>query len=277
MAFGVAPLLLAGCLSIVEGAGRALDGSAFAEKKIATYRTVKKSKTSAGMELSEMRNKAGERSVVITLDRFPTIKLRGSAPDDAGEFHLTRLDYLGGNSQGWNEYSLDLYGQGTLALSETVATLAIPNEVETVQISWGRIRRYDTRITGAEALTNLRNRHERILALTEWMASLEGSPAGISLQDFEKHWKPLLFPELVSKKTQPEGWQREGDQWARAEDIRWNAGYTERTFPELLRTIRNSGTMLRDWEEALDWIYYTYEWDRILEYLSIAMALYRVK
>jgi len=277
MAFVAAPLLLAGCVSIVEGAGRALDGSAFAEKKIAVYRTVKKSKTSDGIELREMQDKAGERSVVITLDQFPTIKIRGSAPDDAGEFSLTRLDYLGGNSQGWNEYSMDIYGQGTLALGETSAALAIPDAVETVQITWGRIRRYDTRITGNEALTNLRNRHERILALTEWMASQDGSPEGINLKDFEQHWKPIMFPELVSRKTQPDGWQMEGDQWNRAEDIRWNTSYTERAFPELLRTIRDSGTMLRDWEEALDWIYYAYEWDRILERLAAETVLGRVK
>jgi hypothetical protein len=85
---------------------------------------------------------------------------------------------------------------------------------------------------------------------------------------FEQFWKPILFPELISRKKQPVGWQREGDQWKKAEDIRWNISYTERTFPELLRNIRNSGTMLRDWEEALDWIYLEYEWENIMELLS---------
>ena len=277
LAFGIVSLLLSGCVSIVEGTGRALDGSAFAEKKIAKYRTEKKTKTSAGIELTEMQGKDGERSVIITLDRFPTIKIRGSAPDGAGQFNLTRLDYLGGNTQGWNEYTMDLYGQGTITLGEASATLSIPDAAETVQISWGRIRRYDTRITGTEALTNLRNRHERILALTEWMGGIEGSPEGISLKDFDQHWKPILFPEAVSKKEKPNGWERDGDQWSRSEDIRWNTSYTERTFPELLRNIRDSGTMLRDWEEALDWVYYTYEWGRIFARLAPETALNRVK
>ena len=277
MAFGIVSLLLGGCVSIVEGTGRALDGSAFAEKKIAKYRTEKKTKTSAGIELTEVQNKAGERSIVITLDQFPTIKIRGSAPDDTGEFNLTMLNYLGGNTQGWNEYSMDLYGQGTVSLGDTSATLSIPDAVETVQITWGRIRRYDTRITGTEALTNLRNRHERILAVTEWMASLEGAPEGLSLSSFEQHWKPILFPELASRKTKPDGWQQEGDQWNRAEDIRWNTSYTERTFPELLRNVRDSGTLLRDWEEALDWLYYTYEWDRILKQLAAETVLSKTR
>jgi len=275
--FGIVSLLLGSCISIVENVGRALDGSAFAEKKLATYRTVKKSKTSAGIELREMQNKAGEKSVVITLDRFPTITFRGLLLDENGDFYLTALNYLGGNTQGWNEYNMELYGQGKLTLSETSATLSIPQEIEAVQISRGRIRRYDTRITGTEALTALRNRHERILALAEWMSGREGSPVGLTLKEFEKHWKPILFPELVSRKTKPAGWQQENDQWARAEDIRWNTSYTERTFPELLRPIRDSGTMLRDWEEALDWVYYTCEWDRIMEQLAAETVLNRTK
>ena len=277
MALGIACLLLGSCVSLVETTGRALDGSVFAEKKIATYRTVKKTKTSAGIELSEMQNKAGEKSVVITFDKFPTIKFRGSIPDENGEFYLTMLNYLGGSAQGWNEYSLDLYGQGTMTLSETSAMFSIPQEIETVQITWGRIRRYDTRITGTEALTALRNRHERILALTEWMNGRENPPREMDLKQFEHYWKPILFPELVSQKIKPAGWQQENDQWNKAEDIRWNTSYTERTFSELLRPIRDSGTMLRDWEEALDWVYYTYEWSVIVEQLTPETVFSRVK
>jgi hypothetical protein len=263
-----------GCVSLMEKTGKALDGSAFAEKKIAVYRTT-------GMELWEVQNKAGQRSVCIALQEFPTMLIRGSVPNEEGEFYLTSLDYLGGNTYGWNEYRLDLSGYGQLVLNGQTATLSISDEIESVQISAGRIRRYDTRITGTEAITYLRNRRERILSLTEWMnaPSAEGAPEkkSISHGDFEKHWKPLLFPELVSKKNRPRDWQQEGDKWVRAEDIRWNAGYTERTFPEELRVIRDSGTMLRDWEEALEWIYLEYEWGRLTGQLSNETVLHRAK
>ena len=274
---GLTLLLLGSCVSLVEKAGQALDGSAFAEKKIAVYSASKKDGASVDMEVWEMQNKTGERSWVITLGQFPTIKIRGTAPNNWGEFSLTTLDYLGGNSHGWNEYRLDLYGQGTINLGETSATLSIPNGVEAVQLSWGRIRRYDTRIIGAEAMTNLRNRRERILALCEWMHSYPDSPEGISQKEFENYWKPVLFPEVVSKKRKPGNWEQEGDLWIKAEDIRWNTGYTERVFPELLIAIRNSGTMLRDWEEAIDWIYLEYEWERIIAQLSMETALNRKK
>ena len=271
----VIPLLYAGCVSVVEKTGRALDGSAFAEKQTALYRTARND--GEAMEIREMRSKAGESSVIIALNQFPAMKIRGSAPDDKGEFHLIALDYLGGNVQGWNEYRMELSGSGNLVLGETTATLSVSDEIETVGISSGRIRRYDTRLTGTEALSNLRNRHERILAITEWMNSREGLPSFEDRDKFENYWKPVLFPEMVSKKKRPADWRQENDQWARAEDIRWNKSYTKRVFPEELWAIRDSGTMLRDWEEALEWLYIEYEWNRIRELLARETLLERKK
>jgi hypothetical protein len=265
-AFCVIPFLYGSCASLIEKTGRALDGSAFAEKQIAVYRSARD--TDGIMEVRKMRNKAGDFSVVITLKQFPAMKIRGSAPDEQGEFQLIALDYLGGNVHGWNEFRMDLSGSGNLVLGETKARLSIPDEIETVGISTGRIRRYDTRITGTEALSNLRNRHERVLALAEWLNSRDNLPVFNDCDEFEQYWKPVLFPEMASKRKKPEGWKQENDQWIRAEDIRWNTGYTERTFPELLWSIRNSGTMLRDWEEAIEWIYIEYEWNRIRELLA---------
>jgi hypothetical protein len=268
----IAPLLCVSCASLIEKTGRLLDGSAFAEKTTAVYKTA-----DAAVEMRVVRNKAGDHSILLLLAKYPAIKLHGSMPDEKGEFTLTSLDYLGGNRHGWNEYRLDLSGMGNLILDKTSATVSVHPEIEAVQISSGRIRRYDTLITRSEALANLRNRRERILALAEWINSVENNPRNLSLKDFETHWKPLLFPETVFKKIRPSGWQREEDQWNRAEDIRWNTGYTERVFPEELWNIRNSGTMLRDWEEALKWLYLEYEWENIMELLSRQIILQKTK
>jgi hypothetical protein len=204
------------------------------------------------------------------------MKLRGTSPNENGEFFLTSLEYLGGNVHGWNEYTMDMSGEGELLLAET-AVLFIDREIEPVQISAGRIHRYDTRIVGGDALASLRNRRERIVSTVEWMASMEDAPGGQSIGNFEKYWKPLLFPEMVSKKTRPDGWSQEGDLFLSAEDISWNVSYTERVCPEELRQIRNSGTLLRDWEEALSWIYLEYEWENIKEMLSRRITLQQKK
>jgi hypothetical protein len=126
---------------------------------------------------------------------------------------------------------------------------------------------------GNEAVTALRNRRERVDVLVEWMKSLENSPKGLSIKDFEKYWKPVMFPETVNKKKKPENWLREGDVFKRADDINWNTSYTERVFPEVLHPVRNSGTMLRDWEEALSWIYMEYEWDIVTRAFSQEIGL----
>jgi len=253
--------LLTGCVSLVDKAGQALDGSAFAEKKTAVYKA-------QGMELWEMRNKAGENSLIIMLSKYPTMKLRASNPDEMGEFNLVSMDYLGGSPQGWNEFRLDLAGEGKLILDGATATISVRPDIESIQISFARIKRYDTRLSGNEALTGLRNRHERIKAIAEWMNGREDPNKEMNVKNFEKYWKPILFPEIVFKKKRPQDWRRENDKWNRAESINWNKGYTERLFPEELREIRNSGTMLRDWEEAIDWIYNEYEWSRIKEMLA---------
>jgi hypothetical protein len=272
-------LVLAACtgcisLSLMEKTGRFLDGSAFAEKTVAVYRTEKEA---AGMEIRELRNRAGEHSVGIILNQFPVLMIRGSSPGAGGEFSLLSAEYLGGSVAGWNEYSLDLSGSGTLVLGETRAEMRIANAPQPAEISRGRIHRYDTRITGDEALANLRNRRERIAALAEWMNTREDAPTGLGRKDFEKYWKPILLPEMTGGKKRPPDWLRETDRWARAEDIRWNTGYTERVFPEELWTVRNSGTLLRDWEEAGGWIYLEYEWERIGELLSRENTLQRIK
>jgi hypothetical protein len=255
----------------MEKAGQALDGSAFAEKRIALYRA-------PGMELWEMRSKAGERSFIITMSKYPTMKFRASEPDESGEFNMVSLDYLGGNAQGWNEFRLELAGDGKLVLDGASASISVHHDsVEPIQITFARIKRYDTRLSGNEALTLLRNRSERIKTIAEWMNSNEAAPNDMDVKKFEEYWKPILFPELLSKKKRPADWQMENDQWNRAESINWNISYTERLFPEELREIRNSGTMLRDWEEALDWIYNEYEWSRIQGILGQKTVLQKKK
>jgi hypothetical protein len=279
-AFFIAFLFCSGC-ALVEKTGQMLDGSAFAQKRTALYRVSEKDGAAADMEISVVENRtgaaseAGAQSVIITIKKFPMIKFSGSFPDENGGFYLTSLEYLAGSVHGWNEYTLDIVGAGSLVLGET-AVLEISEEIEPVQITAGRIQRYDTRITGNEALISLRNRRERIAALAVWMESID-APSGQTIRDFENYWKPVLFPEMVVKRKRPSGWRQPDDQFQRAEDIRWNTGYTERVFSEELRPVRNSGTLLRDWEEALSWIYLEYEWDSIMELFSRQIIFQKIK
>jgi hypothetical protein len=273
-------LILSGCTSVipslVEKGGRVLDGSAFAEKTAARYRARIAEGAAADLEVREVINKAGDGALVITLEEFPEIRFRGAAPGADGAFYLTGLQYLGGNISGWNEFTLDLSGAGRLVKSEDTAVLEFPAPPEPVQISSGKIRRSENRITGNEALGSLRNRRERILALTEWMRGREGAPA-YTPKHFDAYWRPILLPETVSKKKRPAEWKKENAQWTWAEDIKWNVTYTESLLPEDLRILRDSGALLRDWEEAFGWICFEYAWERIGGYLSGEITMQRIK
>lgn len=271
-------ILCSGCVSLTEISGRALDGSAFKEKKIAQYHIEKKAGELINAEVTIVENKAGERSSIISLSDYPMMKLRGTTPDENGDFYLTSLEYLAGHAHGWNEFTLDISGNGKLLIESVpyigeTAVLSIINDIETAHISSGRIHQYDTRIVGKDALTGLRNRHERILSIVEWMSDYKNAPSGQTIKEFEKYWKPILFPELVSKKKRPSGWMQESDKIVIADDIKWNTDYTQRLLPEELWPVRNSGTLLRDWEEALAWIYMEYEWENIKEMLSRQIIL----
>ena len=263
-------VFLSGCVSLMEKAGQVIDGSAFAQKTTALYRS-----QDLSIEISVVENKNNERAVIITAAKYPMMKIRASMPDEDGAFFPLSLEYLAGNLHGWNEYTLELFGAGSLDLGENSSCLTI-GEIWPVQITAGRIHRYDTRITGAEALTALRNRRERITALVEWMNAQDG-PSGSDIKEFEKYWKHVLFPETVSEKRRPKDWLREGDLFKRAEDIRWNTGYTQRVFPEELWPVRDSATLFRDWEEALSWIYLEYEWENITGLLSREIILQKIR
>jgi len=245
------------CVSMMEFAGRVLDGSAFAEKTVGRFRN-------AEMEVLIVKNRNNEQSIIISLKKYPMIHIRGTLPDENNNFFFTSLEYLAGNTHGWNEFSLQLHGGGRLLLEGNNIEFDLTEEMECIQITSGRIHRYDNRITGDEAVTSLRNRRERILVLTEWMLSIENAPGNQTIKEFEKYWKPILLPEMVSSRNRPSGWRQEGDTFVRAEDIRWNTCFTERFFPEVLWPVRNSGTLLRDWEEALSLIYMQYEWYNII-------------
>ena len=260
----ISTFLLFSCVSLMEKTGEALDGSAFIFKIVSVYKTQGK-ENQQEIKISVVEKKDKEKSIIITLEDFPMIKLFGSFPNEEGIFTLTTLEFLAGSAHGWNEYTLELIGTGKLKFEDTVI-LKI-EEIEPVQITKGRIQQYDTRLTGNDALSALRNRRERILALTNWMSSLnfEKAPA---IDKFKKLWQPVFFPEMVPKKKRPNNWIQNSDQFQKADSINWNTSYTGRTFPEELWPIRNSGTLLRDWEEAIAWIYLEYEWKNIVELLS---------
>ena len=267
--FALLPYLLPGCTSIIQKGGEFLEGSAFEEKTLVAYRTAGKDKETI-VELRELKTKAMTDVIEITSAAWPGLALRGIMGN--GSIQLTEARFLSSHVNGWNEFSLDLLGSVVFQNSGGAGgLLRITGEVERVQISSVKIRLKSRRLTGSEALTALRNRRERILAITGWMGEApydkkpyEALQGRAGMKQFEEYWKSRLFPELVSKNKRPLEYSSENANWNRVDSIKWNRNYTEYLLPEELWELRNSGALLRDWEEALPWIYMEYSWDRII-------------
>ena len=264
-------LLLAGCSSMVQKGGEILEGKAFSEMELALYRSA-----APTIELREIRLDDGKTAVEITGSQWPGLVLRGTSPRGDGSFDLYQADILSSHVQGWNEITMDIAGRGIFSdPKKTGGILRIAGETERVQIRSGSIRLKSSRLTGDAALGRLRNRRERILALTEWMGSRAENngekPVFKNRKEFEDYWKSILFPELVSKSKRPPGYSAENagrNQWTSSDSVCWNISYTENLFPEALWDYRNSGALLRDWEEALPWIFMEYSWSYIINSFS---------
>ncbi|MDR2793957.1 MAG: hypothetical protein LBB61_09905 [Treponema sp.] len=253
-------LTVLGCVGLVEKAGRAADGSAFVEKTIARYR-------GNAIEVCEIRfknhDKQIEQGLLITLEEFPFLQFRTTAPDQNGLFFFTSLYYIGGTYSGWNEWTQELAGSGSFRMSGNAAYLNISSPIETGAFISAKILHNDSKRTGEEAFVSIHARSGRITALTEWMYTFSSNRRFSDIKAFEAYWKPVLFPELVNAGRRPSTYVDTDAEWVQAEAVRWNTTYTQELFPEELRPVRDSGALLRDFEEALAWLYCVYEWQNI--------------
>jgi hypothetical protein len=248
----------------VQKSGDFLDGGN--GKTLETYRSVERDKK-IRTEVRRVLIDGKEEILEIENAAFPGFRLRTTLPLE-GTVEFTSLEFLASHTFGWNEFTLELFGKASFSTEGNAALLMIEEAPERVQLQKGRICLKESRLVSDAALTSLRNRRERILALTEWMRSLEGIPDFAGREAFEEYWKPRLFPELVSKKKRPAEWSAEDNDFAGADSVRWNRDYTRRVFPEGLWEYRNSAALLRDWEEGAAWIYLEYDWDSIIASLN---------
>jgi hypothetical protein len=261
-------VFLEGCSTLVQKSGDFLDGAG--GKTLESYGSTEKDKkvrTTVRRVLID-----GGEILEITNAGLPGLRLRSTPPLENGTIEFSSLEFLSSHHFGWNEFSLELFGTGSFTAGENTAFLKIAEAPERVQLKEGRLRLKESRLARDEALRSLRNRRERILALTEWMKGLDGTPAFAGPEagqnGFEKYWKPRLFPELVSMKKRPPEWSAEDGDFVRAGGVRWNRDYTRRIFPESLWGYRDSAALLRDWEEGAAWIYLEYAWDSIIASLN---------
>ena len=277
----ICAVLFSSCLSITDGAGRLMDGSLFAEKTVSKTTL----KDAAGTKVASIITKEKRPALVITSSAVPNLRIYGTEPDENGRFQFTSAVFLCSTHNGWNEVNYDVYGNGIYTrLDNTTGSLRFETPLEIIDISKGGMRYGDSRLTTERAVVELRNRAERIDALIAWMGGT-GNPFGQSADGaafsdkaaFIAYWRPRLMPELYSPFKRPAEYKQAVKSagkpaYSFGEDVLWNKQYTEYIFPAHMHKLRDSGALLRDWEDAHDWIYLKYIWKTLPDMLLTASA-----
>ncbi|GHU41133.1 hypothetical protein FACS1894190_08850 [Spirochaetia bacterium] len=254
--------------NVVEAGGNVLNGSVFKKTKLELKRTPDKE-----LEVRKILTTDGKTGLEIKFKQLPFVTFYGTDSDSAGRFNLTQMRYLAGNPGGWNEYYVQINGTGYYC-PEGEESFVLDDIGGKSKISEGSIRRQDSRFYGNEAKDLLRSRALRITAVTDWMKEQEiQTDKKITTQkEFEKYWQPLLFPETVSSKKQSELYKNNKEKFKitniLSDEYKWNQTYTGLYFPDELKEVRNSGTLYRDWEEAVSWFYMEYQWETITKNIS---------
>ncbi|GHV82805.1 hypothetical protein AGMMS50212_01450 [Spirochaetia bacterium] len=275
--------ILCGCgtiTNVVEMGGHVLDGTAFLYKTKVVYRDNAVS-SKAKFEFKVVQAKDGTQGAQFSCKEMPELlfyaKLREGENED--DFELSAMRFLAGSIGGWVEFYCGLKGSSSLKPAGAPNAEFTLSDVKTTAITNAALRRNASTIYGERALEIMRGRQNRILAYTAYMKEKD-APDFKNKKEFEKYWEEQLLPETVSKKRRPAAYNEiktEKKDFVLAEDVKWNSKYSEEYFPENLRTLRNSGSLLRDWEEAFAWFYLEYNWDKILDYLYEQKNLVRVK
>ena len=176
-------------------------------------------------------------------------------------------------SNGWTECELEAFGQLLFKKDENNKfKCVVIEEIELLDIKTGSIKFFDDYYFEDKAKRNIRNKLDRINSINNFLKEKENIPYFKSLKKGDKSDKneksyisltySLFFPELTlnspySKNSEYRVRSIEEDTTLE-ETILWNKLYTKAIFPENLQPIRDSGSLLRDYEESVELFFMDY-------------------
>lgn len=138
-----------------------------------------------------------------------------------------------------------------------------------IDISMAAIRYKNTILRGEEARREALNRQNRLRAFAKLLQD-ESVESALSARHPALYKNVKYFHETIGKRLFPEAmghditWKNfdfAEKGYTRGHGIRWSVSATEALLPEELHELRTSGTLFRDYEEALPWLYLEWLWD----------------
>jgi len=253
-----------------EKIGKAFDGTSFQYKTNSTWKAM----WPGNLIVREITYKDGSKGVVVRSDDIPYLTFYGGEPDSKGVFPLTKAYFLAGNYGGWQEFDIEIEGHGRIKdFGNGFLDFTIPDNVKFDSIIDGKIRRDATRLSGEQALKELRARMERIDYLVNWMKESNDSKTMTfkDQADFEKYWRGILFAKRgagQSKLAKTLSGIVFGKRGAGAgQDVE---------LPAELEALIKNGALRADWDEAASWIWTFYYWPDLNLILNKEIVMQKV-
>lgn len=203
---------------------------------------------------------------VVSLNPKSRAKMTGFAERDAeGDLIMTveQFHWFNNWHDGWTD--ADLVASGKLRLTkEGSRWLVSPLEkIVLEQTTTAKIRYRDDILSGNEAAALFDRRIGRVTATAEWIA--EALPREYLFKPFLTDAEQLLFPERFGYPEGTKASPATKENRRRGEGCVWDTQYTRDTIPELLREVRDTGTLYRDWEESAELFYFIYTQELVYE------------
>ena len=193
---------------------------------------------------------------------------------DGRIMHVDSLHLFLNWQRGWTE--IEYMAQGTVywTVDASSVTARIEQPVELIGVEQAAIRRRDTRLRGDYAWQEARRRSERIREIAVlwrdfapprlFQQARPNYPLHILFRrdNFLQYWGSTFFPEVYGWGDYWDGREEKQDSMTvRGEDIAWNVSVSEHLLPPEYTDLRNSGTLFRDFEEGLEWVYLVWVWE----------------
>jgi len=186
--------------------------------------------------------------------------------DETGdiEIYINNMKFLSVWANGWTQGEADVNAKLRLVKDNKYYRCYVEDNFEFFEITKGVIRFNDDYYYDEKGLTNVKNRFYRILTMNQFLSKQNEMPEffytpffnsklGISYKNkVEKILFPEMFLDFIVYKDKKFKITDPSSDLVLSETIFWNKKYTNEIFPEELREVRNSETMLRDFEEVLE-------------------------
>ena len=218
--------------------------------------------------------------------------IKGNVVEDAtGDIHFKfqSLKYLVNWPNGWTEGESELTGELLFVKEENAFRLKIIENYEIWELLKGEIRYMDEYFRDdREGRKHVKDRVERVNLVVDFLKQKEfpeffwhSKRNTINGESFKKQTQPFLFPETLDiddliEKNKLSGYTIDKnltDDIIFNNGIFWRKSYTKKAFPENLWDLRDTGSLWRDYEEALDLFFVFYNMDYFFNSVLDGMVL----